>query len=94
MKDLNILHIDLIYLVVINLFTFLIYGLDKWKAIRSQWRISETMLLGLAVVGGSIGAWLGMKVWRHKTMHKKFKYGIPLIIVLQIVMVLLVLYKQ
>ena len=79
----------LIYLAVINVATFIMYGIDKWKAKRSKWRIREAALLGLAVLGGSIGAWLGMKVWHHKTMHKKFKYGIPLILVAQIVIILL-----
>ena len=79
----------LIYLAVINVVTFIMYGIDKWKAKRSKWRIREAALLGLAVLGGSIGAWLGMKVWHHKTMHKKFKYGIPLILVVQIVIILL-----
>ena len=79
----------LIYLAVINVVTFIMYGIDKWKAKRSKWRIREAALLGLAVLGGSIGAWLGMKVWHHKTKHKKFKYGIPLILVAQIVIILL-----
>ena len=79
----------LIYLAVINVVTFIMYGIDKWKAKRSKWRIREAALLGLAVLGGSIGTWLGMKVWHHKTMHKKFKYGIPLILVAQIVIILL-----
>jgi len=77
------------YLIGINVIAFLVYGIDKWKAKKSLWRIRETALLGLAVLGGSIGAWLGMKVWRHKTMHKKFKYGIPLILIAQIAIVLL-----
>ena len=58
------------YLIVINVVTFLVYGIDKWKAKQGNWRISEATLLILAVNGGSIGALLGMKVWRHKTMHK------------------------
>ena len=91
MKDLNLLHIVLIYLVIINVVTFFMYGFDKWKAKKSKWRISEAALLLMAVFGGSIGAWLGMKVWHHKTMHKKFRYGIPLILLAQIVLVLLVL---
>ena len=62
----------------------IIYGIDKYKAKKAKWRIPETTLLMMAVVGGSIGAWLGMKVWHHKTMHKKFKYGIPAILFLQI----------
>ena len=72
------------YLVAINTITFLIYGLDKLKAKKSKWRIPEHTLLLLAIVGGSIGALLGMKTWRHKTMHKKFRYGIPFILALQI----------
>ena len=71
----TIKEIVIVYLVVINVATFLTYGIDKWKAKKSLWRIREASLLGLAVLGGSIGAWLGMKVWHHKTMHKKFKYG-------------------
>ena len=70
MKELNLLHIVLIYLAVINVVTFFMYGVDKWKAKKSKWRIRETALLGLAVLGGSIGAWLGMKAWHHKTQHK------------------------
>ena len=75
----------LIYLVIANALTFIIYGIDKLKAKEHWWRISEFTLLLLAVVGGSIGAWLGMKVWHHKTLHKKFKYGVPVILFLQII---------
>ena len=78
----------LIYLVAINIVTFFMYGIDKWKAKRSKWRISEATLLGMAIIGGSIGAWLGMRVWHHKTMHKKFQLGIPLIIVAQIALLI------
>ena len=60
----------LYYLTVINVVTFLVYGIDKWKAKQGSWRISEATLLMLAVIGGNIGALLGMKVWRHKTQHK------------------------
>ena len=81
------------YLIGINVIAFLVYGIDKWKAKKSLWRIRETALLGLAVLGGSIGAWLGMNVWRHKTMHKKFNYGIPLILIAQGAIVLLVSCK-
>ena len=77
----------LYYLIVINVVTFLVYGIDKWKAKQGSWRISEATLLILAVIGGSIGALLGMKVWRHKTMHKKFKYGLPLILLAQIALI-------
>ena len=87
MNDHSLLHIALIYLAVINVVTFFIYGIDKWKAKKSKWRIRETALLGLAVLGGSIGAWLGMKVWHHKTLHKKFKYGVPAIIIIQLALI-------
>ena len=106
MNDHSYLHITLIYLVAINIVTFFMYGIDKWrstsgrllptgrkKAKNSKWRIRETALLGLAVLGGSIGAWLGMKVWRHKTQHKKFKYGLPLILLAQIVLMYLISEK-
>ena len=79
----------IIYLIAINVVTFFLYGIDKWKAKRSKWRIPEATLLGLAVIGGSIGAWIGMKVWHHKTMHKKFKYGLPLILLAQIALIAL-----
>ena len=59
-------------LIVINVITFLVYGIDKWKAKQGSWRISEATLLLLAVIGGSIGALLGMQIWHHKTMHLKF----------------------
>ena len=72
------------YLVIINIVTFLVYGIDKWKARKAMWRVREASLLMLAVLGGSIGAWLGMKVWHHKTQHKKFRYGIPAIIIIQL----------
>ena len=93
MKDMNLLHIVLIYLVTINVVTFFIYGFDKWKAKKSKMRIREIALLGLAVLGGSIGAWLGMKAWHHKTLHKKFKYGVPAIIIVQLALIGYILYR-
>ena len=81
----NTLHSCLAYyLLGINVVTFIVYGIDKYKAKKAKWRIPEATLLLLAVLGGSIGAWMGMKVWHHKTMHKKFKYGIPAILLIQI----------
>ena len=81
------MNITLAYLLAINVATFLVYGIDKLKAKRAKWRISEATLLLLAAAGGSIGAWLGMKVWHHKTLHMKFRYGVPLIILLQIALI-------
>ena len=84
MKDLSILKIVLICLLALNIITFLVYGIDKFKAQHARWRVPESVLLGLAAIGGSIGAWLGMMVWRHKTQHNKFKCGVPLILIIQI----------
>ena len=86
-------YILLIYLAAINVVTFFLYGIDKLKAKRSKWRISEATLIWLSVFGGSIGACLGMKAWHHKTQHKKFKYGIPFILLMQIALVAYVLYR-
>ena len=88
------LDIALQYLAIINVATFLTYGLDKWKAKRSKWRIREAALLMLAVLGGSIGAWLGMIVWHHKTQHKKFKYGIPAIIIVQAIIIWYLFFRK
>ena len=89
---LQLIYIALIYLAAINIVTFFVYGIDKWKAKRSKWRIEESALLRWAACGGSIGALLGMKVWHHKTLHKKFKYGIPAILIAQIAIVGAVFY--
>ena len=80
----NIVSLIIYYFVAINIVAFFVYGIDKLKAKRNRWRIPESTLLLLAVIGGSVGALLGMKVWHHKTMHKKFTYGIPFIIAVQI----------
>ena len=76
-------------LICINVVTFVVYGIDKWKAKQGSWRISEATLLLLAV----IGALLGMQVWHHKTMHKKFKYGLPLILLAQTALIYLIIQK-
>ena len=93
MTPLKILHIVLIYLAVINVVTFFVYGIDKWKAKKSKWRVPEATLLMMAILGGSIGAWLGMKVWHHKTLHKKFRYGVPAIIIVQLTLIGYILYR-
>ena len=77
---------------LLNLITFIIYGIDKFKAKKAKWRISEATLILLAVIGGSIGAWLGLQVWRHKTQHKKFFIGIPMILTLQVIATIYILY--
>ena len=80
----NVHLIIIYYLFIINAVAFIVYGIDKLKARKGKWRIPEATLLLLAIVGGSVGAWLGMKVWHHKTMHRKFQYGLPAILLLQL----------
>ena len=75
-----------IYLIGINVLTFLVFGIDKWKARRGRWRIPEDTLLWMSIVGGSIGALVGMYLFRHKTQKRKFNLGIPAILVAQAVL--------
>lgn len=74
----------ILYLVTINAVTFLAYGLDKQKAKQNRWRIPEKVLLGLAALGGSVGAFVGMHAFHHKTKKLKFSVGVPVIFVLQL----------
>lgn len=78
-----IMKLLLLYLMIINAAAFVLMLVDKQKARKRKWRIPEAVLLGSAVIGGSIGAWLGMQMFRHKTMHKRFYLGIPLILGIQ-----------
>ena len=71
-------------LLLINLFAFALYGLDKLKAKKGLWRIRESTLLLIAALGGSLGALLGMEVFRHKTKHWSFKLLVPLFLVLHV----------
>lgn len=80
------------WLLVINLITFLVFGFDKWKAKQKEHhesvrRVPEKTLFLLSAAGGSVGALLGMKVFHHKTLHRTFRFGIPAILILQIVVV-------
>lgn len=80
-------RIILLYLIIINAAAFLLMLVDKLKAKRGAWRISERTLIGTAALGGSIGALMGMYLFRHKTKHIKFTLGIPVILVAQITLV-------
>lgn len=77
------MHIVIAYFIVINLVLFITMGVDKHRAKKGEWRISEKNLFFLAVVGGSVGGILGMQLFRHKTKHKLFSIGFPLILILQ-----------
>ena len=76
------------YLLAVNVLTFIVYGVDKWKARRGRWRVPEATLMGLAALGSSVGAWLAMQLFRHKTQEKKFRYGVPALFMLQVAAVL------
>ncbi len=71
------------WLVIINIAAFAMFGIDKKRAQRKQWRISEKALFLSAILGGSVGAIFGMQIFRHKTKHWYFRFGIPAILLLQ-----------
>ena len=77
------------YLLTVNLLTFVTYGIDKYKARHKHWRVREASLLLLAVLGGSPAALLAMHLFRHKTQHNKFRYGVPGILIVQVLLVVL-----
>lgn len=83
------LRIIIIYLAVTNIIAFSMFFVDKNKAQKRQWRIPEKTLLLIAALGGSLGAWAGMNLFRHKTQHKKFTILVPLIILVHAVLLLL-----
>lgn len=89
----QVIRLLLVYLALSNLLSLSLFGIDKWKAKHTKWRISEKTLLLVTAIGGSIGAWVGMKLWHHKTQHKKFKYGVPLIFIIQLAALLFASYK-
>ena len=74
----------LVWLAVINLLTFIVYGADRRRAWKGKWRVPEKTLFLLPLLGGSIGALLGMRVFHHKTKHWYFVWGIPAILLAQI----------
>lgn len=78
------MKIFLVYILFINLVGFLLMGMDKKKAVRRQYRISEAVLWMISILGGAIGTTVGMNVYRHKTKHLNFKLGLPLLAIIQI----------
>lgn len=83
----------IVYVAAVNVVAFVVYGVDKYKAQKAKWRIRESTLLLLAAIGGSAGAWLGMKIWHHKTRHAKFRYGVPAILLIQLAVVFFCLWN-
>ena len=88
-----LLKLIVIYLVLVNAIAFLLMLADKLKARKGAWRVPEATIMGIAAIGGSIGAICGMNLFRHKTKHPKFFIGLPLILALQIVLGLLIAVK-
>lgn len=84
----------LIYLLVVNLISFFAMWLDKWKAKNDAWRIPESTLMAIALIGGSIGGIAGMYTFRHKTKKPKFFIGMPVILVLQIIACVFILTRN
>ena len=80
----------IIYLLIINLAGFLSMLIDKRRAIKDMWRVPEKTLFLITVLGGSIGSLLGMHTFRHKTKHVQFRFGMPAILIMQIIIVILV----
>jgi len=89
-----ILYIIIGYLIIMNIAGFASMGIDKKRAVNKQWRIPEATLFGIAIIGGSLGSILGMKQFRHKTKHWYFKYGMPLILILQIILAVFIYYRS
>ncbi len=73
-----------IYLIIINIITFTLFAVDKFRAMNRQWRIRESVLLGMSIIGGALCGLLAMHIFRHKTKTNIFKYGMPIILLIQI----------
>lgn len=93
MQLMNIYGMIALYLAVINLTGFALMGIDKRKAVRHLWRVRESTLFLIALAGGSIGSILGMRVFHHKTRHWYFAYGMPAILILQILAAVVILKR-
>ncbi len=73
------------YLLIVNCITYIVFAIDKRRAVRGKWRIPESTLFGLALLGGSIGGMLAMQICRHKTKHWSFRLGLPMILLMQVI---------
>lgn len=89
----NTLWIVILYLLIMNMIGLAVMGIDKFKARRNAWRIPEKMLFLVSVIGGSLGTWAGMYIFRHKTKHWYFVVGMPLIVILHVIVAVVVFRK-
>lgn len=83
----------LVVFLLLNLVSFLLFGLDKWKAMHGRWRIPESTLLLSAALGGSTGAFLGMKMFHHKTRKAKFYLGVPALWIIQVILLWYLMHR-
>lgn len=79
-----------VYILAVSLLTWILFGLDKWKAIHGKWRIRESTLLGLSLIGGAAGGLAGMYLFRHKIRKMRFQIGVPLMLLVQAALFLLI----
>ena len=79
-----------VYILAVSLLTWILFGLDKWKAIHGKWRIRESTLLGLSLIGGAAGVLSGMYLFRHKIRKMRFQIGVPLMLLVQAALFLLI----
>lgn len=82
----DVITVIALYVILLNLLEFALMGIDKWKAKTYGWRIPESTLFIVAMIGGSIGAVIGMRVFHHKTRHRRFVYGMPAILIAQLLL--------
>lgn len=87
----DVIILIVLYFILMNLLGFTLMGIDKRKAVKHLWRIPEATLFIVAIIGGSLGSIIGMQVFRHKTRHWTFVYGMPAILILQIILLLLLI---
>lgn len=89
----NSFDIIILYAVAVNVVSFIMMGVDKRRAIKRAWRIPESTLFVLAIIGGSIGSIIGMHLFHHKTRHWYFLYGMPVILALQVMLILALVFS-
>lgn len=82
-----------IWLIIINILTFAVFGIDKRKAVKGRFRISELTLFVLSILGGSLGGFIAMHTFHHKTKKWYFKFGIPLILIAQVLLIIFIAKK-
>ena len=88
----NAITLLVIYFFIINIVGFAVMGIDKKRAIKQNWRIPEATLFLVALIGGSLGTTIGMRFFHHKTRHWYFVYGMPSILILQVIIFLVLFY--